>query len=335
MNATSHIHLPPEWGLQAAVWVGWPTLEDEWGEAFHLARGEIATFVRTLSAFVPVHVAAGSEKAATSAEVHCGAVAKVHHIPLGDIWLRDTGPIIAEIGDKPTALTFRFDGWGGKYVMPGDTETAAAIARTLGLSQRAHDFVLEGGAIETDGAGTLLTTRQCLLDGVRNPDWDQPRAEDAIKHALGVTNIIWLERGLANDHTDGHVDNLARFVGPGHVVCQRPSGQDDPNSAVLSEIESVLRDAGLAVTSIPSPGQIATENLTMPASHLNFLITNNAVMVPVFERTYAPQACDALAEVFPGRDVIPLPARNILSGGGTLHCMTREIPAFTITETVT
>ena len=326
MTATSHIHIPPEWDLQSAVWVGWPTLQDEWGEAFHLARGEIAAFVRALSRFVPVCVAAGSEEAATSAETQCGAVARVHHIPLGDIWLRDTGPIIADIDGAASALTFRFDGWGGKFIMPGDTETAGTIAQKLDLPERRFPFILEGGAIEMDGAGTLITTRQCLLDGIRNPGLEAAAAEHLLEEALGVSNIIWLERGLINDHTDGHVDNLARFVGPGHVVCQRASGADDPNAEIFTNIEAALLAEGLTVSTLPSPGRITQGGDILPASHLNFLITNDAVLMPVFEDRYAQEAAAGLSELFPERQIISLPAIAILSGGGTFHCMTKDIP---------
>ena len=328
MNATSHIHIPPEWGLQSAVWVGWPTLENEWGEAFHLARGEIAAFVHALSTYVSVYVAAGSAEAATSAETQCGSVAKIHQIPLGDIWLRDTGPIIANIDGVVRALTFRFDGWGGKYMMPGDTEAAAAIAREISVPIKTNPFVLEGGAVEMDGAGNLITTRQCLLDGIRNPDWNEAIAERALKETFGVSNITWLDKGLANDHTDGHVDNIARFVGPGHVLCQSASGIDDPNAEVLSEIEAALQYAGLTVSTIPSPGRIMRANKVTPASHLNFLVTNGAVLMPSFEENQARKAAHELSKIFKGREIISLPAIHILAGGGTFHCMTREIPDY-------
>lgn len=326
MKSSTNIFIPPEWEKQSAVWVGWPTLPDEWGAAFHPARGEITIFVRALSTFTSVHIAAGSEEAAKSAETQCGSFATVHQIPLGDIWLRDTGPIIARRGHELAALMFQFDGWGGKYTMPGDTDTSRAIADSLDLPKLAHRFVLEGGAIELDGAGNLLTTRQCLLDGVRNPAWTEASAEQSLKAAFGVSRILWLDRGLLNDHTDGHIDNIARFAGPNHVICQRPSGDDDPHASVLKEIETQLVAHGLKVDTIPSPGRVIIDDRFAPASHLNFLITNNAVIVPVFENVYSGQAVLELASIFPDRQIVPLYAKNILSGGGTFHCMTREIP---------
>jgi len=324
------IFVPPEWAEQTALWVGWPYLREEWGGAFEGAQAEIAEFIQAAREFVPVHVACGSPEAKRSAFAATGS--HVTHlfqdeVPCGDVWLRDTGPIIAEVDGQPAALVFDFNGWGGKYVMPGDTETAAAIAAQMQIPVRGHDFVLEGGAVELDGAGRLLTTRECLLNPNRNPGWDETTAEAALKAAFGAREVIWLERGLVNDHTDGHVDNIARFAAPGHVLCQRASGEDDPNAQLYGEIEDGLRAAGLRVSTLPSPGLIGDG---LPASHLNFVLTNGALLMPAYEGHYSAHAMMALAELFPRRDVIALPARHILSGGGSLHCMTREIPRFPI-----
>lgn len=335
MKSASSISIAPEWAPQSSVWVGWPTLEDEWGAAFEPARIEIAAFVQHLSKYIQVHIAAGSDEAARSAEKLCQSHANIHKLPLGDIWLRDTGPLPILTHGKPAALDFGFDGWGGKYVMPGDTETAAAISGKLGLPVHRPGFVLEGGAIDLDGEGRLLTTRQCLLDGIRNPEWDEGAAEKALRAALGVTDIIWLDRGLLNDHTDGHIDNLARFIAPGHVLCQSPSGEDDPNGALFSEVEATLRSAGLRVDTLPSPGRIEISGDIVPASHMNFLITNGTVFLPIFEDEVARVATTRLEALFPKRKIIPLPAKNILAGGGTFHCMTRDIPALAPSETRT
>ncbi len=327
MTDTS-VHLLPEWAPHAALWVGWPRLVEEWGGDLTGPRKEIAGFIRAAARFVPVRVAAGSAEAAATAYQAVGETAEIVELPTGDIWLRDTGPIVTGQGNSRRAQLFRFNGWGGKYLMPGDTETAAAIAGHEGLDPAQHDLILEGGAIDADGEGRLLTTRQCLLNPNRNPDLSPDQIEAAIRGALGVSDFIWLGDGLLNDHTDGHVDNIARFAGPGHAVCQHPSGKDDPNAETLKDIEMALQRAGLEVSTIPSPGLVRDEDGNpVPASHMNFTITNGVVLVPVYEDHYSHVALADLRAIFPGREVIGLPARHILNGGGSFHCMTREIPA--------
>lgn len=322
------LFLPPEWAPQSALWVGWPRLAEEWGGDLTAARSEIAAFIRTAARFLPVKIACGSREASASARLATGGAGEVAEIPTGDIWLRDTGPIVTGNGAGREAQIFRFNGWGGKYLMDGDTETAGAVAEKEGLPVRRHGFVLEGGGIDVDGEGSLLTTRQCLLNPNRNPQFSQAEIEESLEAALGVDEIIWLGDGLMNDHTDGHVDNIARFIGPGHVLCQHPADAKDPNAETLQEIERTLVSHGLMVTSVPSPGLVHFgDGVPVPASHMNFTITNRAVLVPVYEDRFSAVALSEMKALFPGREVIGLPARAILAGGGSFHCMTREIPA--------
>jgi agmatine deiminase len=315
-----------EWAPQTAVWVGWPRLREEWGAAFEGARCEIAAIVNALRPHVTVKLAAGDEVAAQAARERLGSACTVHTLPSGDIWLRDTGPVFIDHAGRIEAVCFDFNGWGGKFMMPGDDATAEAIAAAEALRAWHHPFVLEGGAVECDGTGTAITTRSCLLNANRNPGWDTHAAEAALAGALGVERIIWLDEGLLNDHTDGHVDNLARFVRPGHVVCQRPANADDPNSGRLVAIEAALREAGLDVSTLPSPGRINdADGMALPASHLNFLITNGAVLMPDFATPSSAEATHILQDLFPGRKVIGVAAREILSGGGSVHCMTCNV----------
>lgn len=319
----------PEWRRQACVWVGWPRLEAEWGAAFGGARDEIVGFVRALSRFVPVRLAVGDAAAERAAlEAGLDAYAELCRVRTGDIWMRDTGPVFVDRGGQLTPIGFRFNGWGGKYVMDGDNGTAEDVAAAEGLALARHAFVLEGGAIEFDGTGRVLTTRECLLNPNRNPGWEEADAEAALDAAFAATEVIWLERGLLNDHTDGHIDNIARFVAPGRVVCQSPSDLGDPNADRLAEAEDTLRSAGLDVVTVPAPPPVFdADGAAMPASHMNFLITNGAVLLPAYDEVTAGAAVRALAEVFPDREVIPLPAGQILTGGGSFHCMTCPVPA--------
>lgn len=323
--------IPAEWAPHAAIWTAWPSAADLWEADLEPAQAEVGAMVKALAAGEPVKVLANGAAAVASARAALAGVdAEIIQEPFGDIWLRDTGPIFRH---RDLAHGFRFNGWGGKYELEHDDTVGARVAAKAGARLIAHDFILEGGAIEMDGAGTLLTTRQCLLNPNRNPGWTQARAEEALRTALGARKVLWLDDGLANDHTDGHIDNLARFVAPGRVVCQAPSGADDPNAAVLDAIARALEamtDAQgrrLEVIRIPSPGRVLDEDGDpIPASHMNFVIGNGAVPVPIYSDT-GDDAVRALAPLFPGRTVIGLSATAILTGGGAFHCITQQQPA--------
>ncbi len=259
---------------------------------------------------------------------------RVHVVPFGDIWLRDTAPIFLHADERVLAATFAFNGWGNKYVLDNDAEVASRIAALTELPRVANDWVLEGGSIDVDGEGTLLTTRQCLLNPNRNASMDEKALGLALASAIGVERVLWLERGLLNDHTDGHVDTLARFVRPGVVLCMEARDTDDPNAEVLDEIARSLErfvDAQgrrLEVVRIPSPGRIASKDgAVLPASYVNFYIANRTVAVPTYASPWDDEAVDAIARAFPGRRTVGIDARAILTGGGAFHCITQQQPA--------
>lgn len=319
----------PEWAPQSSVWIGWPSISRYWGEAFSGARKEIANLVYAVSETLSVRLLASTDEAICAARAMCGETAELHLLPMGDVWLRDIGPIYSVQHGALLGVTFTLNGWGGKYIMPGDSETAAAMLAVDGLPEHRHDFVLEGGAVDHDGAGTLLTTRQCVLNANRNPTWTE---DDAVHHLLGAFHakrIIWLDEGLIGDHTDGHVDNIARFIGKEHVVCQTPSGSDDPNFDVLVHIETTLRASGLKVSTIPSPGRVLSgDGSIMPASHMNFIFAGPRVFVPVYKVGPGDKALQALQAILPDHEIIGLPARHILTGGGAFHCISQHVPVF-------
>jgi agmatine deiminase len=327
----SDIRIPPEWAPRRALWTAWPSAADLWEGDLEPARDEVAAMVKALAPGERVRVLASGAEAVASAVGRVGT-AKVIEAKFGDIWLRDTGPIFARDKKKAVALGFQFNGWGGKYILDGDANVAERVAEEAGVAFRANPFVLEGGAIEMDGEGTLLTTRQCLLNPNRNADWDEAKAEASLKDALGVEKVLWLDEGLANDHTDGHIDNLARFVAPGVVVCQAPY-KKDPNAAVLDRIYEALmqmtdaKGRRLRVHRIPSPGLVLGEDdEAIPASHMNFLIGVKTVVVPIYSDS-ADEAVRALAPLFPGRSVVGLSSNAILTGGGSFHCITQQEPS--------
>lgn len=325
--------IPPEWAPHKAIWTAWPSAADLWGEDLEPARMEVAAMIRALhdgGKGDRVRVLAHGREAEASAKLAVGMSAEIVPGGFGDIWFRDTGPIFTRDGD---AVGFRFNGWGGKYQLPHDGEVADQVARAAGVALKRHDFILEGGAIEMDGEGALLTTRQCLLNPNRNEGWNEREAEDNLRRALGVEKVLWLDEGLANDHTDGHIDNLARFVAPGRVVCQSAWGKGDPNADVLEEIALSLaamtdaRGRKLEVVRIPSPGLVVDEDGdAVPASHMNFLIGNSTVVVPIYSGS-GDDAVNALAPLFPRRKVVGLSSHAILTGGGSFHCITQQEPA--------
>lgn len=330
------ISVPAEWAPQRAIWTAWPADPDEWNRDLASPRRDVARLVRALSQTNQVRLLVSGAEAETSARDALGGAAEIIHARYGDIWLRDTGPIFARADGDVLALRFRTNGWGGKYNLPGDETVGDDIARLAGASVHKFDCVLEGGAIEQDGEGTILTTRQTLLNDNRNA-WTETEAEATLREAFGAKKIIWLDQGLLNDHTDGHIDAIARFVAPGRVVCQSPAGDDDPNAGVLNEIARALeaetdaRGRRLDLIHIPSPGLVTDDaGEIAPASHVNFVIANGIVVVPVYGTPSAEPAVEALQAAFPGRKVAGLSSRALLGsgdvGGGSFHCITREEP---------
>jgi len=335
---------PAEWAPHDAVWTAWPHLADEWAEGLDAPRAELAAMSRAIVDLddtgrprgerVELLVRSADDEAGARAALGAAAAGvRFHQLAYGDTWLRDTGPIFVTRPGEVAAARFRFDGWGGKYLMAGDTEVAAQVAAVTGTPTAAFDFVLEGGAVEVDGEGTLLTTRQCLLGGARNPGLDAAALEARLAWALGAERVIWLDRGLANDHTDGHIDTLARFVAPGVVCCMAPA-PGDPNHDALA---GIVRDLGAAtdaagrlleVVTVPSPGAVHdAAGALLPASYMNFYVANTTVVVPTYGVPADDDAVAAIAALFPGRRTVGLPGKAVVVGGGGFHCCTQQQPS--------
>ncbi len=328
--------VPAEWAPHRAMWVGFPSHPELWREDLEQAQREVADLARALAGpggeRVRLMVVGDEAEAAARALLDETAVEIVRG-QFGDIWLRDTGPIFTETANGAVAAGFKFNGWGGKYQMEGDDIVAEQIAAASGAPLARNGFVLEGGSLDHDGSGTILTTRQCLLNANRNTDWNEATASAALADALGAKKLLWLGDGLFNDHTDGHVDNLARFVAPGVVACPMAFGTDDPNAEVYAETARTLaamtdsRGSPLQVVRIPSPGRILDEDgEIIPASHMNFLIANGAVIVPIYAEESGAFAVEVISGLFPEREVIGLPSTAILTGGGSFHCISQQEP---------
>ena len=328
--------VPAEWAPHRAMWVGFPSHPELWREDLEQAQREVADLARALAGpggeRVRLMVVGDEAEAAACALLDESAVEIVRG-QFGDIWLRDTGPIFTETANGAIAAGFKFNGWGGKYEMEGDDIVAEQIAAASGAPLARNGFVLEGGSLDHDGSGTILTTRQCLLNANRNTDWNEATASAALADALGAKKLLWLGDGLFNDHTDGHVDNLARFVAPGVVACPMAFGTDDPNAEVYAATARALaamtdsRGSPLQVVRIPSPGRILDEDgEIVPASHMNFLIANEAVIVPIYAEESGAFAVEVISGLFPEREVIGLPSTAILTGGGSFHCISQQEP---------
>ena len=318
----------PEWAPHQAVWIGFPSAADLWEADLSPAQAEVAAFAAAVhadGAGEEVWLVAADEVAAAEAR-RLAPFAEVILQPFGDIWLRDTGAIIIGSGADRRAQGFGFNGWGGKYDLPGDDSIGERLAAGASLPYAKSDWILEGGAVDGDGTGLFLTTEQCLLNANRNPSFDKEAVEQRLRRDLGATRIVWLGEGLINDHTDGHVDNLARFVAPGRVAIPE-AVEEDPNASAYADAAEALLDAELEVVAIPSPGLVERDGEIIPASYMNFYIGNASVVVPQYGATNDQAAVEAIQALFPGRNAVGLRADHILTGGGSFHCISQQVPA--------
>jgi agmatine deiminase len=330
-TAQPDLRVPHETEVQSVIHTCWPAAVELWEDDLAPARAEFADFLKATGA--PLTVYAATAEAEADARRRLSQAVTIIHEPYGDVWARDTGPVFTRSQAGLGAVRMKFNGWGGKYELAGDQTIGARIARQAGACVVEADFICEGGALEFDGQGTLITTRQCVLNANRNARFSQADFDSRAEALFGVTKVIWLERGLAGDHTDGHVDNVARFAGPGVVVCQAPNGRDDPNAAVLTEIARDLKRAvdakgrRLRVVEIPSPGFVESiEGGPAAASHMNWVVGPASVVMPAYN-SHASAAARALTAAFPGRRVAARASNAILTGGGSFHCVTCNQPA--------
>ncbi|MBW8911470.1 MAG: agmatine deiminase family protein [Sphingomonas sp.] len=321
---------PAEWAPHDAVWIGFPSHPELWEDDLDPARAEVVQFARAVhagGAGERVILVAADEESAEAARELAGDTAEVIVEPFGDVWLRDTAPIILTGDAGRIAADFDFNWWGGKYALPGDEDVGTRLAGRTGFAVRRCDWIFEGGAIDVNGSGIGVTTEQCLLNPNRNPGLDKAAIETNLARDLGVDRLLWLGDGLANDHTDGHVDNLARFVAEGVVAMPEAAGSDDPNIAVYADAKLRAEAFGLTVVTIPSPGLVERDGEMIPASYMNFYIGNVAVVVPLYGAANDEAAVAAIARIFPTRHVTGFRADHILTGGGSFHCISQQIPA--------
>jgi agmatine deiminase len=330
--------MPAEWTPHAAVWTAWPAGEALWIGQLEPVRKDFAGFLRALARFEPVQLLVRDDDTEQDARARLqGAAVTFHRVTYNDVWLRDSGPIMVTNGDQVALLDWLFNGWGQKYDAAADNVVPQRIAAALRTSAERIDVVLEGGSIDVNGAGALLTTRQCLLSPKRNPSLDQAALENVLRQGLGVEQILWLDSGLEGDHTDGHIDTITRFVDERTIVTATCDDPSDVNSETLDRNLDRLRtfrDAGnrpFRVVELPLPKQrVEFAGERLPLTYANFYIANGGVVVPIFGDPRDEEALAILRPLFPGREVVGVMARALMTGGGAFHCVTQQQPLGTL-----
>lgn len=338
---------PAEWEPHAATWLAWPHRNDDWPGKFGAIPWVFAEIVRALvpheAVYLLVNDAAHEQEARAVLGKTLGSMENIRffHIPTDRGWMRDCGPLCLTRGEACRIVDFGFTGWARYPDHELDNQVAALAAAALDIelstpSAGNRRFVLEGGAVDVNGAGDLLATEECLLDEQvqpRNPGLSRTETEQALCEHLGVSNILWLGAGIAGDDTHGHIDDLCRFVNPATVVLCREDDPDDVNYATLAEnrerLEGLRTASGerLEVIDLPMPRPLVFDSIRLPASYANFLIANETVLVPTFNDAADRTALGILADCFPERSVVGIHAVDLVWGLGTIHCLTQQLPA--------
>ena len=331
--------MPAEWETHSGTWLTWPHNPETWPEQdMQQVETEFMGIIRPLAKNESVHILVNDEvmRNAVESTLNVNNVEMknifLHDIPTNDSWIRDYGPnFIIQSDGKVAANDWDFDSWGRKYKWELDDLAGTVIAEESGLHHFKPEIVLEGGAIEVNGAGTCVTTESCILNPNRNNGISRDAMETVLKDYLGISKVIWLHGEMEGDDTDGHIDNLARFVNPTTMVCAIEEDDEDPNYRCLKNNFDHLRSATdqddnlFEIVALPMPGYIGSPRL--PASYANFYIANKSVLVPVYGHSNDKRALSILEPLFPEREIIPIPSTTLILGLGGVHCLTQQQPA--------
>lgn len=335
--------LPPEWAEQSAVMLTWPRADGDFGPMFEAVEHTFIAIAVAISRHQNVHInvatdTAGLRKRLLNADIPSARL-RMFELPNDDVWARDHGPLTIVRDGSPVHLDFTFNGWGGKFDAERDNRITRRLAELDAWNAPVEtvDFVLEGGAIEVDGAGSLMTTERCLLASTRNPQLDRADIEAVLCQRFGVSHIHWLRHGdLQGDDTDGHVDTIARFCNPRVIAYQacddRTDAQFEDLAALAKELAALRNVEGLPYTLIPLPLPAPifdADGCRLPAGYANFLIINGAVLVPIYDDANDEIALERLRPAFPGREIIGIDCRALIQQYGSLHCVTMQIAAST------
>jgi agmatine deiminase len=341
--AADSLRWPAEWEPHAATWLAWPHNPETWPGCLDAAIQEFCAIVRALQGREQLRILVSDEAAEEDARrrlATCGVEddrgLEFHRLATNDAWIRDYGPWFLtprEGGGRAVLVDFGFNAWGGKYP-PWDLDDGVPrrVARVMGLERVEADFVLEGGAVDGDGRGTVLTTESCLLHPNRGPGRTREVMERRLETWLGAKQVLWLGGGIEGDDTDGHVDDVARFVGAATVVAAVEDEPGDSNFTPLAENLRRLRgmrDAAgkpLSVVPLPMPPAHRLRGQRCPASYANFYLANGVALVPIFGTRSDDRALAVLREVLPDREIVAIPCANLVVGLGAIHCLTQQEP---------
>jgi agmatine deiminase len=332
--------MPAEWARHQATWVSWLHSAGTWPRVLAAAEDSMVQAVRALADGETVHINVLDAGHEAHVRACLGAVAQTpaivfHHFPTNDAWCRDHGAIFVRDGaGRLAAIDCGFNAWGGKYP-PWDLDDAipAQMAAALGVPKFDGGMILEGGSIDVNGAGAVLTTEQCLLNENRNPALSQAEIEARLGLLLGVRQVLWLGEGITGDDTDGHIDDITRFVAEDVVITVVEPDPSDANHAPLAEnlarLQGMRLEDGrpLRIIEMPMPAPVEVEGTRLPASYGNFYIGNEVVLLPAFDQPGDEIARRILADCFPGRRILPIRATELVIGLGAFHCLTQQVPA--------
>ena len=334
--------MPAEWSAHSATWLAWPHNPETWPTKLESVREMWIQMITLLAPHERVYVLVNEERSADEVQARLESARAATEnvtlvkIPTIDVWMRDYGPTFVTRSAPENPLAFNdwiFNGWGGKYPSYElDERVARELALLLQVPVFHHNIVLEGGSIEVNGAGTCMTTEQCLLNHNRNPQLTRAQIDGFLKDSLGVSHVIWLGEGIVGDDTDGHIDDIARFVNPITVACIVETNSRDENYRFLEEnyerLQNVVDQNGvkLSVVKLPCPDPVYDGDVRLPASYANFYIANEVVLVPIFNDAHDVEALGLLQELFPDRKVHGLRCNDVVVGLGAIHCVTQQQP---------
>lgn len=347
MITESNRRFPSEWEKQDGILLCFPHNGNDWPGKYEAIQWAFVEFIKKISLFESVYLVVANEKLQakvtqmlTTAEVDLKAVSFIIH-KTNRSWMRDSGPIVVQNGLKREVLDFNFNGWAKYKNFQLDKWVPSIIAKFLEVpitqvTYKGKPVILEGGAIDVNGKGTLITSEECLLHPtvqVRNAGFTKKDYEAIFKEYLGVTNVIWVNNGIEGDDTHGHIDDLCRFVNEDTIITVVETDTKDANYKVLQENLKILQNAKLEngkapkIVTLPMPKKLVFDGIRIPASYANFLILNSCVLVPTFNDANDRIALNILADCFPDREIIGISAIDLIWGFGTLHCLSQQIPS--------